>query len=421
MLEELDRVAISPAPSRIRLFLFPSRPESVGSVLLDPKSESWFSDALKSTMIINRGMSAEAGMVGGLMGLDCMGNPDEDSNNSGGGEGKQQGGCDSGSVPESMVLETCSSFGSTSSSISMSNLPPIGVYSEDGGGVNLLDKKVKVASAGSIDSDNGVANALSYPKTGTYQNQVPQSTLLVTNVSPNTLDSESIIYDPSSSIQMQKILKVSGHQLPHLPEHKHQQEMQYVHSGPHYIQQFPAGPYPISSYYPMYRPYQPSQPYPIYLMPVRPPTQSFMSGQYETSDNSAGSLSRPPLHPQSVMMSPHVGYKEVMVSQPTPELAPELYRMAPPTTSMNQQQFVATEIHQSSQSAAMASTANVSYDNEYDDDLAYAQIYKSQPSAPALLPKYQTMSKAVTVLLSEASAQLHTDNFKQQVGTSQPQ
>lgn len=51
---------------------------------------------------------------------------------------------------ESMVLETSSSFGSTGSSVSMSNLPPIGVNCEDGG-LNLQDKKVKVAAPGSIE------------------------------------------------------------------------------------------------------------------------------------------------------------------------------------------------------------------------------------------------------------------------------
>lgn len=53
-------------------------------------------------------------------------------------------GClDSSSVPESVILETNSSFGSTSSSVSVSNLAAIRVHVEDGG-LNFQDKKVNV-------------------------------------------------------------------------------------------------------------------------------------------------------------------------------------------------------------------------------------------------------------------------------------
>lgn len=72
------------------------------------KAESWFCDALKGVKIMQR---------------------------------EQCG--------ESIVLETSSSFGSTGSSISMSNLPPIGVVED--GGVNGLEKKVKVSSPNSIE------------------------------------------------------------------------------------------------------------------------------------------------------------------------------------------------------------------------------------------------------------------------------
>lgn len=93
MLEEHDRIVSSPTPTpaRIRLFLFPTRNELTGSgsgsLLRDPKSEMWFSDALKSSMIVSRGLS----------------------------DGSDESG--SGSVQESMVLETCSSFGSINSSV----------------------------------------------------------------------------------------------------------------------------------------------------------------------------------------------------------------------------------------------------------------------------------------------------------------
>ncbi|KAL8231139.1 hypothetical protein R6Q57_000917 [Mikania cordata] len=338
MLEEHDRISSSPTPSRIRLFLFPTRPESVGSLLLDPKSESWFSDALKSTMIINRGLSDGSGMGNGLLGLDCLEGNGESLINSG--DSGKCGGGDSGSVPESMVLETCSSFGSINSSASASNLVPIGVNNEDGGG-NLMEKKVKVAATGSIESDNPAR---------VYQDKV-------------LLEPESIIYNPLLPVQM-----------PYVLEQK-QQQVQYIHStSPHYIQ-YPTGtPLPISSYYPMYVPYQqppPHQPYPVYVLPVVP------------TDHSANIPA--PTH----VVTSHVGYKEARVPQPPAEQATVAPQQAP------------------SKPVDPTVTPTPSYENEYDNDLVYAQIYKSQPSAPAFPPqRFETVKKAEQVSLSDSLAQL---------------
>lgn len=133
MLEEHDRIAssISPNPSRIRLFLFPVKPESLGSGFLDPKAESWFSDALSNTRIERRVQSTDSNVPRALIGLDMAGGFDSVSG-------------------ESLVLETSSSFGSTSSFISMSSLPAFGVHGEDGT-ANLQDKKVRVPSSASIE------------------------------------------------------------------------------------------------------------------------------------------------------------------------------------------------------------------------------------------------------------------------------
>lgn len=137
MIEEHERaVSCTSGPARIRLFLFPTKPESVGTVLLDPKSESWFNDALKSSMMI-RGQSEDVG--NGLLGFDGLGLLDSDGNGGGGKNGLM----DFGS--ESMVLENNSSFGSTGSSTSMSTLPTIGAFGEED------KKKVTVASTGSLD------------------------------------------------------------------------------------------------------------------------------------------------------------------------------------------------------------------------------------------------------------------------------
>lgn len=141
MLEEHDRIT---PPARIRLFLFPVKPESVGSALLDPKSESWFCDALKGTRILQKGQSADCGLLIG-MGSD-LDSPLENGGNSGCGGGSE------GKVgAESVVLETSSSFGSTSSSLSMSNSPPIGIANWEEKGLSLLDGKIRVPSSASLE------------------------------------------------------------------------------------------------------------------------------------------------------------------------------------------------------------------------------------------------------------------------------
>ncbi|XP_059643360.1 protein PAL OF QUIRKY [Cornus florida] len=431
MLEENDRIVSSPNPSRIRLFLFPLKPESIGSVLLDPKAESWFCDALKGTKIMQRGQSAESGLVNGLMGLDFLG-PSDSSVES---LSEAKNGLDQSNVPESMALETSSSFGSTSSSISMSNLPPIGVHCEDGG-VNLQNNKVKMPLSGSMESDNSVASAVSHPRT--YQDPLIHVTSMDTRVSSNTFESESGLTESSSGIHLLKTVPISGYQLSSQSDQKQQQqEVQYVPAVAHYIPQYPTGPLPMSSYYPVYHPpfhqqhyshYQPSQPYPIYLLPVRETQPHNMSVQCNLIETATAASSRPPLHPHTALITPTVTYKEVEGTPPTPELATKVYRTVQGATTLvsvpsnqKQQQFVGPpEPVHPSQSVATTTMATSNFDNEFDDNLAYNQIYKTQPSAPGLSLQYQSMMKATPVLLSEAPSQLHTDNNKQ-VGTSQPQ
>lgn len=146
MLEEHDRIA---PPARIRLFLFPVKPESLGSTLLDPKSDSWFSDALKSTGILQKGQSADSGLLMGMGLMSDLEVPVDSRSNSGGG-GKPGA--------ESLILETTSSFGSTSSSLSMSNLPPIAATHCDEKGLNLIDRKVRVPSSASIERYQSFSN-----------------------------------------------------------------------------------------------------------------------------------------------------------------------------------------------------------------------------------------------------------------------
>ncbi|KAK9279002.1 hypothetical protein L1049_028584 [Liquidambar formosana] len=178
MIEEYDRTTSnSPLKSRLRLFLFVAKPEtatSMGSLLDDAKSETWFVDALNSTGLLPRGLSDSAA-IDRLLGLDgvdaVVSNSDLESqadHSVGGNKEVAKNGHDVHSVPDSSTVETASSFGSSSSSPSMSNLPPLRVRVTEGG-VKVLDHKVGLEERFAqltVDlpmqkQDDGFINALS--------------------------------------------------------------------------------------------------------------------------------------------------------------------------------------------------------------------------------------------------------------------
>ncbi|XP_022733488.1 protein eyes shut-like [Durio zibethinus] len=148
MIDEYDRTCSQTTPSskssRIRLFLFPLNPEgipvsshSIGPIINNStKSDEWFLNALNGTGLLDRGFSDSATNVNCLLGLDDdrqgnvveVGLKDEGSGSQKNMNLKSQ---DVHSVPDSPMLETTSSFGSTSSSPSLANLPPIRVHAED--------------------------------------------------------------------------------------------------------------------------------------------------------------------------------------------------------------------------------------------------------------------------------------------------
>ncbi|KAG0480977.1 hypothetical protein HPP92_011835 [Vanilla planifolia] len=153
MVDEYDRIVASTSASggsgssrssRLRLFLFPSKPESspssIGSLLDDSKSENWFVDALNGAIGMDglpRGLSADSSSVNCLLGLEDDSSVHSRSGISGVATGTGGGvlteqeqlvlprpdssgklarhGLDVQSVPDSPMVETASSFGSTSS------------------------------------------------------------------------------------------------------------------------------------------------------------------------------------------------------------------------------------------------------------------------------------------------------------------
>ncbi|KAL0332453.1 UNVERIFIED_CONTAM: hypothetical protein Scaly_2146800 [Sesamum calycinum] len=407
MLDEHDR--ISP-PARIRLFLFPVKPESLGSALLDPKSDSWFSDALKSTHILQKGQSADAGLLLGIgSDLDA---PVENGSNSGGGDVKLGA--------ESLVLETSSSFGSTSSSFSMSNSPPIGVVNCDEKGLNLLDRKTMLHSSASVDSENGVGSLAAPQKAESFQAPLIQ-------VGP-VASSENPVYDPSFNIATQKTVQLLGYPLSQQPDGKKlQHETQLIQAGLQYVPQY-AGTVPFSPYYPVYQmpmhpqhiSCPPNQPYPVYLVPVRPTQYHNMSMQSNTFDaNANSSSSRPPLHPQTAAIAQPVAHKEAFGAQ-VAESATKVYCSIPAATQVvsipsNQGQLVVGthEPQIATEQATTASVISATQGGEFDEDIAYNPIYKTQPSVPLLASQYQTMTKG-TMMLPEPSVQQQPNHAKQQ-------
>ncbi|KAJ0049323.1 hypothetical protein Pint_16554 [Pistacia integerrima] len=135
MIEEYDRLtstSTSVSSTRIRLFLFFNKPEtaaSMGSLLDDAKSETWFVDALNGSGLLPRGLSDTT--------MDCLLNLDNDNDLEAPPEADHNREVKNVahevhySMPDSPIVETSSSFGSSSSSPSMSNLPPIRVRVED--------------------------------------------------------------------------------------------------------------------------------------------------------------------------------------------------------------------------------------------------------------------------------------------------
>ncbi|KAK1374615.1 PB1 domain-containing protein [Heracleum sosnowskyi] len=137
MIDEYDRLSSNSGAgksSRLRLFLFPAKSESVTSIgsLLEnsTKSEDWFLDALNGT---STGQMSDSNSVNCLLGLDEAVEANNHGNNnenliklSGNVVNKTHQ--DVHSVPDSPMLDTTSSFGSASSSPSLANLPPIRVH-----------------------------------------------------------------------------------------------------------------------------------------------------------------------------------------------------------------------------------------------------------------------------------------------------
>lgn len=110
----------------------------------------------------------------------------------------------------------------------------------------------------------------------------------------------------------------------------------------------------------------------------------------------------------------------------SPNLASQVYktdRFVIPDVPHNEKQMETFSLSQVQQQPQFASAYGESpkYSNEFEDAPGLIDIYKSQPPPPSNPSKFPSTANAASNLLSEALAQLHMDNNKQQVGTVQPQ
>ncbi|KAL9246253.1 hypothetical protein vseg_019811 [Gypsophila vaccaria] len=216
LIDEYDRLSkASPKPGRIRLFLFPSRPDGAHSV--GPlRSDDWFLNALNgSNSDLHRGYSDPA-LVNSLLGLD----PDHDhDNNSLKGEEKavvnSKSAQDLNSVPDSPIIDTTSSFGSTSSTPSFVNLPPIRVHVDQrvgggGGGIEEQFAQMGLGGGGGGGGGGEYGNRVYSEQVATQQPQMGQTVLSLQKQqqqlgaelhSPDSISSDTSI---SSAIARQK-------------------------------------------------------------------------------------------------------------------------------------------------------------------------------------------------------------------------
>ncbi|CAH1451156.1 unnamed protein product [Lactuca virosa] len=227
MIDEYERLNSSTdvnKSSRLRLFLFPSKPESVSSIgsLLEStnKSEDWFLNALNGTS----SMFSDTSSVNCLLGLeDDVSIPAKKDANHKGVIGKHLRGNNSvqdiQSVPDSPMLETSSSFGSASSSPSLANLPPVRVNVDDqqkvGGGIEEQFSHISVHQ-----------QQIKHQEDVSFLTAPAPVPVVITGV---PIVSKVAITDNPNRVLSQDEKSEQGYQLAYRKQQQQQQQQQYQH------------------------------------------------------------------------------------------------------------------------------------------------------------------------------------------------
>ncbi|XP_041999496.1 uncharacterized protein LOC121748967 [Salvia splendens] len=255
MVEEYDRLNSPGAaaggmkPGRIRLFLFPQSSANIEQLLVETastKSDDWFFNALNgksSTMSAaasDRGFS-ESSSVNCLLGLDdesmakatAAGIDAEGQIEVAkvGGNGNSGANQDVHSVPDSPMLETTSSFGSTSSSPSVANLPPIRVHVDENqkiGAVGIEDQfqQVTVGVAANVNfaATTKTDEAGGFVAVGVSAGGVVAGVpMVVGGDPPNRVISDDERLDPGGYMRVQQIQ--THVQSPMQQQQQHQQQI----------------------------------------------------------------------------------------------------------------------------------------------------------------------------------------------------
>ncbi|MFS8023955.1 putative PB1 domain-containing protein [Helianthus anomalus] len=432
MVEEYDRLnASNPSskPLRLRLFLFLNKPEtaaSMGSLLDDAKSETWFVDALNGAGLLPRGLSDSA-PIDNLLEL------------------KDQ---EETEIQRPQVVETTSSFGSTSSSPSMSNLPPIKVKvdhmnqmagldeqfphpppvggwaavgvsdderSDQGGGMRKPPLPLQPVqrkfghdhySLASPDSKHGAAYTLHSPDSIAsdsssiasancqQKNTFTQDPNAQSNRDTLTPPTTTQIY-PSTSVMSTINYQTPIQQISDSSDTSHNQEQQkqqqFYQPRPHFIQHHTTNqqPQPVSSYYQVYAPppQMDNQQYPLYFLPV---TQNHPYGmQVQSNATETSSATTPPLYPTKSV---------------NPISKPDMYGTTAPSmipVPNNQfQQYMNVSHH-----PPTPSNGGGKYGYEFVHPTQDPVYYSQHQSVAAPLPsQYQTMTPASAMLLTQASS-----------------
>ncbi|KAI3825059.1 hypothetical protein L1987_06535 [Smallanthus sonchifolius] len=456
--ERLNTAADVNKSSRLRLFLFPTKPESVSSIgsLLEnsTKSEDWFLNALNGTTSFS-----DTSSVNCLLGLDDdVSVPEKKDVDNKGVIGKNPKANNSAqdvhSVPD---LERTSSFGSASSSPSLASLPPIRVHVDDNqkiGGIEeqfsqmiVQQQHQKVQDDGGYVAAPGPAVVTGVPTPVTAEYQQKQST---DSISSDGRQKPAVVYQdqllkmqPSNNnnnnIQIQQqvsdsgyVMSMSNPQVDPGSQHRtqmHHQQPQFVHTAvpqPQYIHHHPSGAVPMASYYQIYPSQTQHHPHQIpldqqnfvYYMPARQAhhgynlqMQQHATGYAEVSSAAANPLS----HNQApAPPSAYATTRAAAQTAPKSEI-PAQFVQVPSSQHQPQPQYVGySQIHHSPQSIANSGAgAGGNYGYEFTDPAqGQPMYYAAQLLPPQSTAQYQTVT-------AESGSYLPAD--KQQQGRSQQQ
>ncbi|KAG6573935.1 hypothetical protein SDJN03_27822, partial [Cucurbita argyrosperma subsp. sororia] len=308
---------------------------------------------------------------------------------------------------------------------------------------------VDIPSPDSMSSDSSINNPMSRSIPVMYQEQVHQIPSSAVRIPGSPADPKANISEQNTRVHIPQQVQEAGYVLQsHYDQHQLQQQLQqqqqhppqpqqFIHAGAHYIQQHPSGAMPMPAFFPVYSPQHPHLPhrmehqYPVYYLPARQ-AQAYGNLPVQQSTMSEAVAAIPPGQPQTPtnptrvttaafnpMRNAPIAKTEVVANAYKQTTTPAQSLVQVPT-SQHQQQYVGynqgySHIQHPSQSVTPTS-APANYAYEFPEP-AHSQIYYTQPLAPP--SQYQAMP-APAVMLPENSAQLPTDNMKQQMRTSQP-